>query len=145
MAQEENVLLADLVNASPAAITVHDFRGKFLYSNKKNLDLHGYSLSEFLNLNLSHLDTPESANRIAENMKELKRIGEATFDAVHFRKDDRQIPLEIHAKIARWGDQEVIISVATDISERKRAEQLLKKMNADFPTLSIFSLMPRSL
>jgi PAS domain S-box-containing protein len=138
MAQEENAFLADLVNACPAAITVHDFQGKFLYSNKKNLDLHEYSRNEFLNLNLNHLDTPESANRVAENMRELRRMGDAIFEAVHFRKDDRQIPLEIHAKIARWGDREVIISVATDISERKRAEQALKENERRFSDIINF-------
>ena len=39
MAEEENALLADLVNASPAAIVIYDAEGKVLYSNKKNLDL----------------------------------------------------------------------------------------------------------
>ncbi|MDD1701122.1 MAG: PAS domain S-box protein [Methanoregula sp.] len=143
MAQEENALLADLVNASPAAITVHDFEGNFLYSNKKNLDFHGYSLSEFLDLNLSHLNNPESAKCIAEHMKGLKKTGEATFDVIHFRKDGQQIPLEVHAKIARWGDRDVIISIATDISERKRAERELRESEHKFAT--VFQSNPVSL
>jgi PAS domain S-box-containing protein len=127
MAHEENALLADLVNASPAAITVHDLFGKILYSNKKNLDLHGYSLNEFINLNLNDLYTPGSAKRIDEHMKKLKETGEATFHVVHVKKDGQEIPLEVHAKIARWGEQDVIINIATDISERKRAEHALKE------------------
>ena len=138
MAQEENALLADLVNASPAAITVLDFEGNFLYSNKKNLDFHGYSLSEFLNLNLSELNNPESAKCIAEHMKELKKTGEATFDVIHFRKDGRQIPLEVHATIARWGDRNVVISIATDIAERKRAEQVVKESERRFADIIDF-------
>jgi PAS domain S-box-containing protein len=127
MAQEENALLADLVNASPAAITVHDLQGNFLYSNRKNLDLHGYSLNEFLNLNTSHIDIPESTKRLAGHVKGLMKTGEARFEVIHLRKDGSQIPLEVHAKVTRWGDRDVIVSIATDISERKRAEQALKE------------------
>jgi PAS domain S-box-containing protein len=132
MAQEENALLADLLNTSPAAITVHDFEGNFLYSNKENLELHGYSAGEFLKLNLNDIDIPDSAKRIAKHMKEIKKTGEASFEVVHSRKDDRHIPLEVHAKVATWGDRDVILSIATDISERKRAEGALRESERRF-------------
>ena len=138
MAHEENALLADLVNASPAAITVHDLEGNFLYSNQKDLDLHGYSLNEFLDLNHEHLDIPESAKTIAERLEVLKKSGEASFEVVHFRKDGQQIPLEVHAKIARWGDRDVIISITTDISERKRGEHALKDSERRFADIIDF-------
>lgn len=132
MAQEENALLADLANSSPAAITVSDFYGNFLYSNKKNLDLHGYSLSEFMDQNLEQLDVPNSEKHISERLEDLKKSGEASFEVLHFRKDGRQIPLEVHATIARWGDRDVVISIATDMSERKRAEQAIKESERRF-------------
>jgi len=138
LAQEENALLADLLNDSPAAITVSDFEGNFLYSNKKNLDLHGYSLSEFLNLDLSRIDIPESAQCIADRMKELKETGEASFEVVHFRKDGHKIPLEVHAKVATWGERDVIISIATDITERKQAESALKESECRFSDIIAF-------
>jgi PAS domain S-box-containing protein len=132
MAQEENALLADLLNTSPAAITVHDFEGNFLYSNKENLELHGYSAGEFLKLNLNDIGIPDSAKRIAKHMKEIKKTGEASFEVVHSRKDGRHIPLEVHAKVATWGDRDVILSIATDISERKRAEGALRESERRF-------------
>ncbi len=138
MAQEENALLADLVNASPAAITVSDFTGNFLYSNKKNLDLHGYSLSEFLDLNLGQLDTPASAKLMTGRLEDLKKSGEISFETVHFRKDGREIPLEVHATIVRWGDQDVVVGISTDISERKQAEQALRESERRFADIIDF-------
>jgi len=138
MAQEENALLADLVNSSPAAIIVHDFEGNFLYCNKKNLDLHGYSLSEFRKLNLSQISVPETVERIAGRMKRLKETGEETFEVMDIRKDGCQFPLEVHAKTARWGDRDVIVGVATDISERKRAEAALKESERRFSDIIDF-------
>jgi PAS domain S-box-containing protein len=138
MAQEENTFLADLVDASPAAITVSDFEGNFLYSNKKNLDLHGYSLGEFLAMNLGDLDIPESAKLLNERLEELKKSGENSFEVVHVRKDEQQIPLEVHSKIARWGDRNVVIGIAMDISERKRAERVLKESERRFADIINF-------
>jgi PAS domain S-box-containing protein len=138
MAQEENALLADLANSSPAAITVSDFYGNFLYSNKKNLDLHGYSLSEFMDRNLEQLEVPNSEKHITERLEDLKKSGEASFEVLHLRKDGRQIPLEVHATIARWGDRDVVISIATDISERKRAEQAIKESERRFAEIIDF-------
>ncbi|MCK9593156.1 MAG: PAS domain S-box protein [Methanoregula sp.] len=138
MAQEENALLADLVNASPAAVTVSDFTGNFLYSNKKNLDLHGYSLREFLDLNLGQLDNPASAKLMTGRLEDLKKSGEISFETVHFRKDGREIPLEVHSTIARWGDRDVVVGIATDISERKRAEQALRESERRFADIIDF-------
>jgi PAS domain S-box-containing protein len=138
LAQEENALLADLLNDSPAAIIVSDFEGNFLYSNKKNLDLHGYSQSEFLNLNISHIGTPESEKLKDGLFKELKKAGELSFEVVHFRKDGEQIPLEVHAKMATWGDRDVSIGIATDISERKQAERALKESERRFADIIDF-------
>ena len=138
MAEEENALLADLVDASPAAIVVYDFEGKVLYSNKKNLDLLGYSLAEFLELDSSRIDIGGSADSIAEWIKEIGKGDVATYEVLYCHKDGRQIPLEVHAKVARWGDQEVIITIATDISERKKAERVLMDSNQRFADIINF-------
>ena len=138
MAEEENALLADLVDASPAAIVVYDFRGKVLYSNKKNLNLLGYSLAEFLELDSSRINIPGSADNIAERIKEIRNGEEVTYQVLYCHKDGRHIPLEIHARVVRWGDREVIITIATDISERKKAERVLRESNQRFADIINF-------
>jgi PAS domain S-box-containing protein len=138
LAQEENALLADLLNESPAAITVTDLAGNYLYSNQKNLDLHGYTQKEFLNLNILDIDTPETAALLDRRMEEVKKYGEITFEVVHIRKDCLELTLEVHAKIARWGYRDVILSIATDISERKEAERALRESECRFADIIDF-------
>lgn len=145
LAKEENSFLADMLNDSPAAITVLDFQGNHLYSNKMNLELHGYSSAEFLRLNIRDLDDPDSQKSIAGRMKYLKENGESSFEVVHIHKDGHRIPLEVHAKAVSWGDREVIVSIATDITERNRAEAEIRENEDKFRTIFEHSPYPISI
>jgi len=142
MAREENSFLADMLNDSPLAITVVDFLGNHLYSNTMNGELHGYSAAEFLKLNLRDIDCPGSAQKIAGHMNSLKEKGRLSFEVEHFHKDGHRIPLEVHAKVVKWGDRDVIVSIATDITERKRAESVIRESEDKFRTIFEHSPYP---
>lgn len=142
MAREENSFLADMLNDSPAAITVADFSGNLLYTNKMNLELHGYSSAEFLKKTLMDLDTPESREGIALRMKSLKEWGKLSFEVEHVHREGQRIPLEVHAKVVKWGDRDVIVSIATDITERKRAESVIRESEDKFRTIFEHSPYP---
>ena len=80
-----------------------------------------------MKLNLRQLDIPESKKLIEKRMRELKEKGYSKFEVSHYRKDGSLIPLEITIKLAKWGIEDVMESIAIDISERKKAEINLKK------------------
>jgi PAS domain S-box-containing protein len=126
-AEERSRLLAGLLDASPTSTTVHDRQGNFLYANEKTFALHGYNREEFFRLNLHELDAPESAKCIEPRMLDISQTGGASFEVQHRRKDGTAVPLRVDAKLARWGDQDVILSVATDVSDLKRSEQTLRE------------------
>lgn len=128
-------VLFQLLDSAPVAVTVHDQKGNFLYSNKKNLELHGYDMDEFMGMNLHDLDVPESESLIAERMKAIFEGCELTFNVLHRKKDGSSIPLEVSAKLADWGGDKVFLSIATDISERSRSEELLKASEARYRRL----------
>ena len=131
-ASERMNLLAQMVDAAPSAITVHDFEGNFLYANQRTFDLHGYSREEFMALNLKEIDMPESAALIAPRMQQLQETGEAEFEVTHRRKDGRELPLRVHGKVIDWGSEPAILSVAEDLSGRKLAEQALRESEERF-------------
>lgn len=142
MAREENSFLADMLNDSPLAITVVDFLGNHLYSNTMNGELHGYSAAEFLRLNLRDIDCPDSAQQIAGRMNFLKEKGRLSFEVEHVHRDGHRIPLEVHAKVVKWGDRDVIVSIATDITERKHAENVIRENEDKFRTIFEHSPYP---
>ena len=129
LAEDNFRILADLNDISPVSITVQDLQGNFLYANQKTVDLHGYSKDEFLACNLHDIDVPASAHLIEARIQKIMEVGEAQFDVEHYRKDGTSFPLEVFAKKTKWGRKNVLLSIASDITERKQAEAKLKQQS----------------
>jgi len=132
----EKSLLAHIVNIAPNSIIVHDFDGKMLYANEKTFEMHGYKKDEFMALNLHEIDIPESEKLIARRMELIKKNGEAVFEASHFRKDGSTFLIEVYVKKIQWGGTPAMLSIATDITERKRAEEALKESEERYKFLA---------
>ena len=140
-AEEYMELQAQMLDQAPSSITVHDQHGHFWYANQKTLTLHGYaSREEFLSLRLSDLDVPESQALMDERMERIEREGEALFEVYHRRKDGSQIPLEVFAKAIKWNGKPALLSIATDISERKKAALTLAEKQKELEQYFTFSL-----
>jgi PAS domain S-box-containing protein len=123
---------AEMLDAAPSSITVHGFDGRFLYANRRTFEIHGYEPGEFMRLNLRDIDVPESAALIGERMKQILEKGEASFEVGHFRKDGSTMPMQVYTRKVEWFGRPAMISMATDISERKRAEAALQKSEKRF-------------
>jgi PAS domain S-box-containing protein len=134
-ADKQIQLLATLIDISPASVTVHDSEGRFIYANQRALDLHGYTWEKFMALNLHEIDAPASEKLINRRIESLKSTGEASFDVKHIRKDGSCLPLHVMAKMTRWNDRDVIMSIATDLSERMDAERVLAESEEKYRSL----------
>ena len=141
-AEEQNHLLAEMVDIAPNSITIHDFDGNMIYANRRTVEMHGFSEDEFMNMNLRELDVPESAEKIEERMKSIREDGEATFEVSHFRKDGSSFPLLVQAKKIELQDGRVVLmSIATDISERRQADEALRESEEKYRTLVTNTLL----
>lgn len=105
----------------------------------------GYSIDELLAMSPEDLNPPEHSTHIRQSMQALTREGHITFETAHLTKDDRRIPVEVSAHLFTLGDDRVVLSVARDITERKRAEEDLRRKNEYMEALheTTFGLMNR--
>ena len=99
--------------------------GSFLEVNNVACRRLGYTREELLALPPSATFPPKYINAINDAVKQLKKSGYTIFEARHMSKDRREIPVEISAHLFNLDGSSTILSIARDITERKRAEKKL--------------------
>jgi len=112
-----------LFECASDAIFIHDLEGHFLEVNRVACERLGYSRDELLGMTPMDIDTPETAGLVRERIEALRRVGYQSFETVHVRRDGRTIPTEISSRLIDLEGQAAVLSIARDISERKRLER----------------------
>ncbi len=96
---------------------------KFLEANEIACRSLGYSRDEFLGMSLDQIIAPERLDETLEAMRELLARGHTAFETNYLSKDGSKIPVEVNARVFMLKRARVALSVARDITERKRAEE----------------------
>lgn len=101
--------------------------GAFADVNKEAIRRLGYSREEFFTMTPRDINHPAYASAMNDRAKRLYEKGSDTVESVHITKDGRQIPVEINALMLNVDGEELILTVARDISERQKAELDLRE------------------
>ena len=122
-----------LVKTSPDAVTVTDLQGHITDVSRRTIELHGCeSAEELLGKSAFELIAPEDHERATINLqKTLKEGGVRNVEYTLLRKDGTRFAGELNAALITDADGKPNAFIATvrDITERKRAEQLLRALN----------------
>jgi PAS domain S-box-containing protein len=109
--------------------------GQIIEVNEAAVKTYGYSREELLRMNIRDL-REKSTLGVLE--KQLKKAGDGgiQFETVHVRKDGTTFPVEVNSTGANFGGERLIMSIVRDISERRAAENDLKRQKALLEALS---------
>lgn len=101
--------------------------GQILEANDAAVKTYGFSREELLSKNIFDLRAPEvkSSLDIQMNLAVSKGILYETF---HQCKDESIIPVEVSLQGAVIGDNRMLLAIIRDISERKRAEDIINHL-----------------
>jgi len=135
-----------LFDYAPDAYYISDLKGNFIDGNKVAERVIGYEREEligksFLKLKLLSLtDIPKAAKTLAKNI-----IGKPTGpdEFILNRKDNSKVTVEISTYPVKIKGKTLVLGIARDITERKRAEETLRKSQQEF--MSIFHNNPEAL
>jgi len=127
LAETDLHIAANLFDIASDSILVHDLDGKIIYFNEAAYKTRGFTRTEFQALSIQDLEVPNNPRFFGEKIKNLFEKGEATFETVNLRKDKKVLPVEIHARVFESDGRKLILSIARDISERKKDEEKLKE------------------
>ena len=124
--------LRQILDLTPQHITEFGPDGSRLYNNRAALDYHGLTLEEWQRAESQTLLHPEDAERVTREQPGNFQSGSAFETEMRLRKRDGQCRwflvrfrpmLDEQGRLTRW------YAAATDIDDRKRAEQRLHDEN----------------
>jgi two-component system, cell cycle sensor histidine kinase and response regulator CckA len=104
--------------------------GLFTEVNKLACTRLGYTRDELLRMSPLDIDAPEFKDHIVQVAQTLKEKGRCIFEMLHVTKSGQRIPVEINAHCFSLGENRVVMSIARDITERKRSEKELIEINS---------------
>ncbi len=103
--------------------------GNIAFVNRAAATSLGYTVDELLSMNVRDFD-PRYGPMFSRHFDELKAGDLPPFETVHIARDGRGIPKEFKSSYLKVGNEEYICGFGLDITERKRAEESLKKSEA---------------
>jgi PAS domain S-box-containing protein len=109
------------------AIFMHDLEGNLLEVNPTACQKLGYSREEMLTMKTRDLNTRLSMEEIPQRIEEVKKKGDAIFEATYQSKEGKAIPVEISARSMEYEEMPAILVVARDVTDRKKAEEDLRR------------------
>jgi len=99
--------------------------GRFIAVNEVAIKSLGYNRQEFLNMTPS--DIGVSGEVDPSKIRRLLETGKVTFERTYITKNGNEMPVEINSHIFNYKGKRVALSVARDISGRKKAEEALRE------------------
>jgi PAS domain S-box-containing protein len=132
-----------LVDANIIGIFVGDLEGRIVEANDAFLRIIGYDREDFLSnsVNWSDLTPPEWRQRNIRTLGELSSTGTVqVFEKEYFRKDGSRVPVLVGAALFKEGGNEGVAFVL-DLTERKRAEEALKRAASELAHVSRVSAL----
>lgn len=113
------------------AMTEEGLPGDFVDVNDAACRVLGYTREELLALSPLDIQTPEEAKEIPKLARRIMTEGGLVFETVNVTKEGRVFPVEISIHVFELGSERTGLAIARDISERKRAEEEVRRARDD--------------
>lgn len=120
-----------LMNEAAEMLFLHDFEGRISDVNRAAVEGTGYTREELLALSIYDIDhevaTTQDCHRLAA---ELRQGDRACIQTRLSRKDGTSYPAEVRLGKVSFDNQDFVLALASDISDRKRYEQAVEEKTA---------------
>jgi PAS domain S-box-containing protein len=132
--RESEEKFRDIFNNTTDAIQLHEILpdgtpGRFTDVNEIACRMLGYTREEMLSRTPRDITTDEHNPPREKIYEEQRSLGRARFETEFVAKDGTTIPVEINTCVVTIQKKKVILAVARDITERRRAEEAIRLVN----------------
>jgi PAS domain S-box-containing protein len=127
---DSEITYRSIINSVEEAIYIQDEAGKFLDVNLAVEKMYGYNRDEIIGKNPEFLSAPDK-NDLKKVVKAVNSAFKGTprsFEFWGLKKDGTVFPKEVSLSSGMYYGKKVVIAVARDITERKKAEEAEKSL-----------------
>ena len=121
------------VDHAADAFFLHDEQGRVLDVNRRACESLGYTRDELLGMTPFDFDPDLTPALVEDRVRELNEGETIAFETRHRRKDGTIFPVEVRGKGFREGGRGFLVSLARDVTERKRAEEKVRGLLESAP------------
>lgn len=115
-------LLRSVVNQAADAVCLHEVGGRILDVNRRMCETLGYSREELLLLSVMDVDVTATREETAKTASNLVPGVPVRVERVLRRKDGSTFPIELSLSRVVFGERDLMLGLARDITDRKRSE-----------------------
>jgi len=124
--RESEAKLRAIMESAGDAILVNDSSGRFVEVNEEACRSLGYARAELLEKYVHDVEVALTREEIEQNFDAISQDVTMTVESVHRRKDGTEFPVEVRGTLIVMGGEKFSLSVARDITQRKRMENALR-------------------
>ncbi len=111
-------LRATILDNAKEAIFLANTKGDFVYANSAAQEAYGYSLDEFLNMNIRVLMPPKDASSLDGLLRHIVEKKDASLEMVHLQKGGAEMPVKVYSNLVKTVHGQFIVFVIRRLFRR---------------------------
>lgn len=133
-AEKQLRMLAHSIMSVSECVTITDLDDKFIFVNDAFLRTYGYTQAEVLGKDIAIVRSLNNDPAVVAAIEERSRVGGWAGELLNRRRDGTEFPIHLSTTVVHdaQGDLVALVGVATDITERKKAEEELQRSEVRF-------------
>lgn len=116
-----------LFDSAGDAIFIMDLNGKFLEVNQLACQRLGYTREELLAIGAAGINAPQFRDGLTRRIEQIRHLGSLAFESAHVQRNGTIIPIELNNRVIEYAGVPAILSIARDLTDRKHAENRLRR------------------
>jgi PAS domain S-box-containing protein len=134
--KDAEIQYKEIFNFATAGLIIFDFKGHVVEANPEACKMHGYSHAAIVNLSGKDIIRQDQLHLFKQFQRDIMEKGKFEAEAVDLKKNGSSFTVDVRGTEFYYKGQKHLLAIIRDITERKIAEENLRKSQKELQILS---------